>query len=269
MKTDITTTEKELPAVADLSIAFKSLAEKRFSSPAIKQIVKIEPRSLKTYVYMLITSTYIKCGQEAETDKVLASTTLFLEELEDYDYLTIKEIDKAFKDGYKGHYGKYYGLNVLTFITWIEYYVKNIRNESLAALRFKDPVAAALPELSDSSKELIIKNGCVRCFNEFKAAGYLPAGNSHIFDYLNDKEIISLDPDEIAELEIKAHTELRSEYDAKAARGANQRKAFAEIRSKLKEANNDRLTNRLNILKLTFFMQKLIDNNETIENYLK
>lgn len=265
MSTAVTKKEpvETLPAPSELGIELKSVAETRLESPSLKNVIAINKKVATTHIYMLITSTYIKCGQTIEADKVATTTSLFLEELEDYEYLTIKEINKAFKDGYKGHYGKYYGLNVLTFITWIEYYIKNVRMDELAKHLPNEPVAE-LPEISDSAKELILKNGCIRCFNDFKESGYLPVGSLHIYEYLNEKEILVFTDNELADIEIKSIQDLRT----KAANGSYQRKEFAKIFRDLKNPDNSRVESKKQHLKLAFFLQKLIDKKESIETYL-
>ena len=258
-----------LPAPSELEIEFHSLAEKRFKSPSLKAVEAENKQVLRVFIYMLISSTTLKCGHKIESDKILASTDLFLEELEDYPHLTIKEIEKAFKDGYKGNYGEYYGLNVLTFITWIDFYIKNVRMSELAKHRLNEPKQAALPELSESDKEDIIKSGCKRCFSEFLESGYVRSGNLHIYDYLNSKDLINLSEKEISDINILAIKHVKSEFNPANERGKFQKKQYADMLKNFNsDDNNARIESKINALKLQQFFKNLKKNKTIIETLL-
>lgn len=270
MSTEVTTKTKTetLPAPSELGIELKSVAETRLSSPSLKNVIAINKKVATTHIYMLITSTYIKCGQIIESDKVATTTALFLEELEDYEYLTIKEINKAFKDGYKGHYGKYYGLNVLTFITWIEYYIKNVRMDELAKNRLTEPILAPLPEITESTKEEILKSGCIRLFNAYKDTGAVEPGSLYLFDFLESKSIINLTEKEISANNKRAYSKLKSEFRPSRKYSNRKNHSFKSVLKELESGDDSRLICEIQYLAISTSFKKIIKNNESIEKYL-
>lgn len=205
------------------TIILDSLAEKRFLSPVI---VKIEQKTFRTFVYMLITQTYIKCGQPIEADKITAFLPLFLEELEDYPWITITELTQAFKRGYKGDYGKYYGLNILTFINWIKSYVEFDRQEELRNLKVVKELPAKI--VSEEDSIFILCCGVIRCFNEFFETGIIPYSNFYIYDFLKDHELIPTDDKFNDGIMLFAAEEIALTYNPKNARNYKQKENFKQ-----------------------------------------
>lgn len=255
-----------LPSPTELKIEFTSLAEKRFKSPAVSSVNLVNELSFLGFLYMLITKTFIKCGQPIEADKIEVVVGLFSEEiLDDFPYITVKEIEKAFKDGYKGNYGKYYGLNVLTFIGWIDFFVKNIRNKELLKLKVIDE-AAKLPELSESGKKEILVNGCIRCFNEFKDTGSLPIASSHIYKFLDSRGVFNFTSIELDKIHKTAIQRLRKKFDPLNARNGLEKKEFTKIFRSIKTDELGRLEILEQELKLISFFNKLSATNTQIED---
>lgn len=257
---------ENLPAPNELKIEFVSLPEKRFKSPAVSSVNSVNELSFLGFLYMLITKTFIKCGQPIEADKVEVIVGLFAEEiLDDFPRITIKEIEKAFKDGYKGHYGKYYGLNVLTFISWIDFFVKNVRNKELLKLKPIDE-SDALPELSESAIKEILVNGCIRCFNEFKEDGSLPIASGHIYKFLDSRGVLKFSDKELEKINIIAIQKLRKKFDPLNARNGLEKKEFSKIFRSIKTDESGRLEIMEQELKLISFFKKLLVSNTQIED---
>jgi hypothetical protein len=145
-----------------LTIPLKSLAEQRFQSPSVSSI---EEKTLMEFLLKIISETYVKCGIKTDGGELSVNTKLFKEELKMFPYITIKELKKAFNDGYKEKYGKYYGLSVKTFVGWLDYYVQNVRNEDLNSLKKITPPKT---ELSDKEKQELITQGMIKCFTQYE-----------------------------------------------------------------------------------------------------
>lgn len=64
-------------------------------------------------------------------------------------------------------------------------------------------------EISEGDKEEIMKAGVKRCHNEFKEEGKVSAGNSHIFDYLEDNKEITVSNERKKEIMVLASQNLK------------------------------------------------------------
>lgn len=261
--------ESNLPAPTELGVKYNSLAEKRFKSPCIKSVHSLNNLSLLGFIYMLISKTYIKCGQSIESDKLKTSATLFTEELlDDYPFLTIKEIEKAFKDGYKGHYGEYFGLNVLTFVKWVDFFVKNLRQKELK--KAADLSVKILPEISESTKRTILIESTLKAFDEFVSVGKLPMICIHIFRFLDSSAIldsfISLEDKKLIKEE--AVKTCKKQFNPLNARGVLQKAEFEKIYSNMDSDNTGRVEVMEQKLTLKFFFGMLKVKKQNLKELL-
>lgn len=155
-----------------LTIPLKSLAEVRFNSPSVSSI---NDQNLKEFILKQISEVYFKCGIETNGEELTALTIAFLNELKMFPYLTIKEINKAFNEGYKERYGKYYGLSIKTFVQWLDYYIQNERNKDLNRLKEKKQ---AMSQISEREKQFYIHSGLTKCFQHYESKSSILDGYS-------------------------------------------------------------------------------------------
>ncbi len=71
------------------------------------------------------------------------------------------------------------------------------------------PLKIEQPKKTDKEKEDILAQGALRLFNEYKELGMVFPGNSHIYDYLNEKGFIKPSKQFWKENELQAKINLR------------------------------------------------------------
>lgn len=106
---------------------------------------------------VLIGYLHLLRGQKPDTDELVFQASELERELKDnYSYLTLEEVRIALENGVKKRYGDYYGLNVVTYIDWLDAYKKSDqRRKALEDFRIKslppappvDPVLKAKESL--------------------------------------------------------------------------------------------------------------------------
>lgn len=174
---------------------FRSLAEQRFQSPSVKQLISSSEgqQHFKSELLKIISETYFLCGQKIENNDLKAIFSLFYEEIQPYWYLTINEIKRCFKSGYKQEFGEYYGLSVKTFILWIEYYVKNIREKELSKRR-KEKIEKSMTE---DEKSALVKSGMWKCIKHYETNHEILDGYTvFMYDVLIDDKLIEISAEE-------------------------------------------------------------------------
>lgn len=138
----------------------------------------------------LIERTHINCGQKVDEQYVDLYLDEFISDLKKYNTnLSLKEIELAFKMGYKGEFGEWYGLNNKTYFAWINAFTFCEKRDRVKKL-LKDRV---LPEkqLSEKEKQEIIKQGCFDAFELFKTTGKCDDIGNVKYDYLFRNGVIN------------------------------------------------------------------------------
>lgn len=190
-----------------LTTPLKSLAEQRFQSPSVSVV---NEQDLLVFLIKLISDTYFKCGSKIDSQELKAISNAFKNELQFFPYITIKELQKCFNDGYKEKYGKYYGLNVKTFVQWVDYYIQNVRNDDLNRLKPARPIKKET--ISEEEKSKLVISGMKKCldyysenfeildgytlflYDVFYDDGFLPTDNNSKYKALDDaKQIFEIE----------------------------------------------------------------------------
>ncbi len=88
---------------------------------------------------VLIGYIYLLRGQKPDTEELVFQASELERELKDnYSYLTLEEVRIALENGVKKRYGEYFGLNVVSYIEWLDAYKKSdIRRKAVEELRIK------------------------------------------------------------------------------------------------------------------------------------
>ena len=181
-----------------LTLPLKSNAEIKLQSPSLA-ILKEDSR--KSYVLDLISRTYFNCGMKISGQELAILTNAFIEELNDFRYLTIKELEICFKNGFKEVYGEYFGLNIKTFLGWIEKYIEQDRNELLHAIKIEKPKK----EISEEEKQKLINQGVIRCYNYFLENEEIDLDRIYVYEVLYDDGFLPNDK----EYKIKTYNEAK------------------------------------------------------------
>lgn len=123
----------------------------------------------------ILVKTYYDAGQvmpgssqqiQKENLQILAGA--LLEETKQFKFLRIEEIKIAFKNGVRGEYGDWFGINIKTFYQWIKgYQFDEKRKNALQAIKEANQVEYK-PVMSESEAEYEWKQTIIRQFTEFK-----------------------------------------------------------------------------------------------------
>jgi hypothetical protein len=232
-----------------LNIPLKSLSEQRFNSPSVSSI---EDQNLLVFLVKLIAEIYFKCGNNINDKELKAISIAFKDELKMFPFLTLAELNKAFQQGYKERYGKYYGLSIKTFVQWLDSYIQNERNEDLN----KAKKEKKKPELSEEEKKMYVKSGMTKCFEHWeKERAILDGYTLFLYDILYDDY---LPKDKESKLKFYEDAKTVLEFEAHN-RKPKSRSEHLELKELLNEINKDKsvkIINKAKELVVSNFLRK-------------
>ena len=250
--------------VAKFGIDFplKSLAEVRFNSPSVQNIPETP---LIKFIVTIIGKTFLKCGQTVSTDELNLISSLFKEELVMFPYITTVEIEKAFSNGYKEKYGKYYGLNVKTFIGWLDGYIKNERNDDLNSLKPKKEVVKNA--ISPDEAKKLISSGMKKCINHWSENNSILDGYvNFLYDVLFDDGYLPKDYETKNKFIADAKTVLEFEVANKKAKTRDEHLEIKEIKNAINKPKSTIVINKAKELIVCKFMRDTWRNEKEIKN---
>ncbi|MFA5849968.1 MAG: hypothetical protein WC833_08795 [Bacteroidales bacterium] len=157
----------------------------------------------------IIARIHLLRGQEATAFDINFMSCEFANELKtNFDYLTISEVNIALTNGVKGEYGKYYGLNVITFLDWIKSYVSSPeRQQAIKTLQIKQITQKTEPTADEIEK---IKKENLRNAWLSREQGYSYALVG-TYEYLKSKGLIQV----VDKIELRAEAQKRVEKKLK------------------------------------------------------
>lgn len=152
--------------------------------------VKIKDYSLSDLInslIVLIGKTHLSCGidirKDGRTEVINATIEELASDLQKYNSgLTFKEIEIAFKNGYKGTYGDFMGLNNKTYFHWINSYQYGESRCKVIKMALNEKQMNK--ELSEQEKEQILKNGALKCFENYKKSNQIQDFGNVTYNYL-------------------------------------------------------------------------------------
>lgn len=107
-------------------IETKNIYQLALQSGKISEMKKSE---LVKELNNILTKTYFDAGQtirgnnvQEQTRELQIISTALYEELQQFKFLRIEELRIAFKNGVRGEYGEFFGLNIKTFYQWLKGY---------------------------------------------------------------------------------------------------------------------------------------------------
>lgn len=244
-----------------LSIQLKSLAEQRFKSPSVSSI---DDKALQGFLLKIISETYMKCGIKTDANELKVNTTLFKEELRMFPYITIKELQKSFNDGYKEKYGKYYGLSVKTFVGWLDYYVENVRNEDLSNARIDKPKIKE--ELSDYDKKKLIHSGMKKCIEYYdKNFKILDGYIFFLYDIFYDDGFLPKDKETKEKFYNDAKTFLEMHYDTLKTKSKAEYTQLKEDKENIKQPKSSNVIKQAKQMMVEKFLRETYRSDELIK----
>lgn len=224
------------------------------------RVDSISSKELNNVLIDIIEKTYFLCGMEVDPKYSAIQIPELSNDLRKYfSFLTLSELEIAFKKGCKEDYGKYFGLNYKTYIGWVNSY-KNEQSRSNAI----NAIAESKKELEPKQKELtseekveIMKNGALIKFEDFKLGKLNDIGNV-TYNWLEKKELINFTAQKKKEFMAFAKEQLRA--DAISGRSTSISKAIEQATSE------DKVISMAKKLALNEYFKSLIDMGEELKD---
>lgn len=253
-------TSNLLPAEKDIAIAFYG-TELRYMPDIEIQLTQ------------LITLTHQACGQLMNSIDVAATLPELCNDLVKYNgILTIEELQIAFKKGYRGEFGEYYGLNNKTYFAWVSAYRygKDRANAKLAMKKAGENETKK-PEPTEAEKEAIIRESAILKFNEFKTTGSFFGNGNVTYNYLDKKGALTFTKEVKAGFMESARNKLISEEKIKKTDLSNvgKSKAIDDFIKELEETEkHPKVIIEAKRLALTAYFIQLIEMDEELKNLI-
>lgn len=242
-----------------VDIPLKSLAEVRFNSPSVSVI---NEQDLLVFLVKLVSDTYFKCGVKADAQELKAISNAFKNELKMFGYITVTELQKCFNEGYKERYGKYYGLNVKTFVQWLDYYIQNVRNDDLNKAKKPKKVKQ---ELSEDEKKAFVKSGMIKCFEHWAQNESILDGYSNfLYDVLFDDGYLPKDKETKEKFLNDAKTVLEFEAHNTKPNSREEHLKYKELLNDIAKPKGTKTINKAKEMIVCKFMREAHKNKELL-----
>ncbi len=108
--------------------------------------------------------------------------------------LSASEVEAAFKHGCFGEYGKYYGINTVTLVTFLQEYVAS--DEFISSRRHPTQHLALPQKATVTDKEITQTYArlVIQALADFRNSGSLPISAHRMYDFLAEKGIVNVSP---------------------------------------------------------------------------
>ncbi len=254
----------------NLPVEVREIATAIIESKPIKQL---HLPDLMDKLTDLIHKTHVSCGfavkEEKEEIVIYQTQTLATDLAMEYGGLTFKEIEIAFKRGWKGVYGDFMGLSNKTYFKWVKSYC-----EEESRLRAKKEIQNAqnilLHEdkiLTPEQKDNRIREGIVINFDQFKLNPNCIVPSAW-YDYLWRKGLIDYSEDLRNKFKETAREQLMHEK-LQEHPNSNAKKMITEYILALDNQNNPDLVNRGKSLAVKHWFEFIIAMDDNIVEVLK
>ncbi|AVR46772.1 hypothetical protein C7S20_16720 [Christiangramia fulva] len=181
--------------------------------------------------------------------------------------LSLEEIDYAFKIDRYGTHGEptphfqlFNAQYVSTILIKYKVWLRNIRGNN--NLPISKPIEKK--SMSEVEKALLVLNGIIECFEEFKISGKIPYGKAYVYDVLYKRGLLPIHTKRYRE-KIKRKA-IKRRYKSKEKKHVD-RKELKSILHKIQIGQNNQKIQCKEIVLETFF-KKLNSLNKTIEEVL-
>lgn len=197
----------------------------------------------------------------------------------EYGTLTIPEIKTAFKMYVSKQLEGVKVFRILDCISVGEVLTAFIehRNESLRVYSEKKRTLtekSMLPQVTDSEKLEILNAGIIRVFSEYSETKTMPEPNAYIFDELYQRKIIKEASTPTLQMYYQskydqAKNEIKAELKNEPAQSPNDLRNIRAELEKLESGQSGKVEIRTKRIILSEYFDKLIKNNDYVENFLK
>jgi len=160
------------------------------TSPKIKEIEKKE-------LVKMVQKIYAKCKiethmnlKESPEDEITIALLVTDDLLKFFKTLTIKEVQKAFRNGARHLYGEYQFLSVALFFKWVQNFQSNAQRVMVLKKQRAWNESLQEKKLTNEEKKQLIIDGIRKNFGLHKAGEYYNDLNNHCYDYLDTNGLI-------------------------------------------------------------------------------
>jgi hypothetical protein len=216
-----------------------------------------EEQEIKVMIYNFVPQLYPLCGQtpnEKDIDLFAQQLPVLLKSR--YRTLTLDEVRKALLNGTIGDYGDYYGLNITSFVKFLNAYSASDEHKKAMAARHQPPPLPELPPRQGMT-ETELKDYAKDMFSEFKRCGKVRDSGSIVYNYLDSQGLIPFTVEEKKTMYAQAEKEL--ERDVK-------RNAFDEVQAGvlLDKISDIGVKSRAKRIALNRFFEQLVEKGDEL-----
>ena len=156
------------------------------------KIKDVSMEALTAFMMSIIGKTFLSLGQKPDKETAQLTIGELCTDLVKYNgTLSCEEITIAFKNGYRGQYGEYFGLNNKTYFQWVNAYTwgesrtraKKMMSDAQNKLNHK-------PEPTEAEKKAIIKQGAINCFEAYRTKGVLFDAGNVTYNFLKAQKLL-------------------------------------------------------------------------------
>ena len=162
---------------------------------------------------VLIGYIHLLRGQKPDTEELVFQASELERELKDnYSYLTLEEVRLALENGVKKRFGDYFGLNVVTYVEWLDAYKKSdARRKALEEYRLKSlPPAPPVDPIRRAKESLLLEYN----FWIGKKPFFWCPDPKEAYQYATDAGLISPTKEQKIEAAEKARAKIVNELSA-------------------------------------------------------
>lgn len=173
--------------------------------------------------------------------------------------LSIKEAGLAIKNGIRGEYGEFMGINVKTCHQFFKAYQESFnRTEALRKQAMKDE-----PEQQPTESEVneIMKTACLSAFDKYKSTGELVDFGGSKFTFLKKIGLINLTPERYNEIFEQAKKQVKAESSQTLFKDGSTTTAGVIANAVIKQIDTHEITkNAARLIALREYFDFLIEN---------
>lgn len=245
-------TSSQILAIEKMTSSEKEIA---IASSQVK-VSHLDKNELKESLLKLVGKTHLDCGFKVDKETLSLTIDTLRDDLQKYNpTLSFQEIEIAFKNGWKKEYGDFFGLNNSTYFQWVNAYAwgeKRLRVKK-TLLEAKENQNKEAVKLSKTEQDKILKEACLKSFEDFKNEAILFDAGNVKYNYLVKIGVLNVSLERKKEFMTLAETNLKEIALETKQKTEPIEKCFAKILPQSLQSEAKKLA-------LKDFFQGLIDN---------
>jgi hypothetical protein len=142
----------------------------------------------------LLGYAYSFCKQPIVDEQIKFEATELMRTLQsDYGMFSFKDVQSAFEQGLRGHYGQYYGLNMKTYCQFLTAKKSDLQEHNKQLKVYTEPKYL---EPSEAEKQAIFDKAVKTCYTHYKSTGNILDYGNKICERLGKEGKIKMQPGE-------------------------------------------------------------------------